>query len=976
MGCCRKRKKHLCKGLFALWGVYKPVVYLAYLRIAFFYIGYMAEKNLLLLDSYALAFRMFYAYSQNPLKNSQGEEVSMMHGYWGAVLRILAKHKPTHFAIARDVAHTKTFRHDLYPDYKANRGPMPEEMAAQMPLLGESLEASGIPLLSEPGYEADDVMASTATAAVEAGFDHVVILSKDKDMSQIVSDKIHLFHLTKGADGIDFGPEQVLEKYGLPPEKIRDYLALMGDASDNVPGVPKVGPKTAIQLLKDYGDMDNLYANLDKITKKGLHDNLANNREKAFLSRELVTLQTKRAFSGNLDALEYNGLHVDTLAAMFKEHEINSLLRLLENIPSKTGFVHESADGEASGEGVERASFPVDELPTYVCVDNDKTFEQMKVEFAVASIVGVDTETDGLDPMQCNLVGLCLAAADDNGKVTKGYYVPLGHSDEIGFPLPVGKNGNFDFNKAKDWFRDLIQSPRELVFHNAKFDLHVLARAFKIPQADIDKANIIDTLIAAWMLSPGQSGLGLDNQVMQRLQHEMIPIENLIGRGKNQITFNRTPIKDATEYGAEDAVYTLRLWEPLKKDLEKFDYVKYFFEQEMPLLKVLYQMEMVGVAIDVPALKALEQELQHRIEKLEKEICDMAGFEFNIGSPKQLGEVLFDTLGLPEIKKRSTDAVVLEELSYKAPHPIVFSVIEYRELKKMQSTYITVLPTLVNPETKRIHTSFIQWGTATGRLSSRDPNLQNIHVRSDLGKKIRASFVPQGKDNVILAVDYSQIELRMLAHLSGDAALIESYKEGIDIHARTAAAIYGVDIKDVTSDMRRDAKVVNFGVLYGMTAFRLSRDLKIPMGQARDFIEGYFGMYQGVQQYIEDIKTSAHRDGYVETLSGRRRYIAGIDSSDRMESQMAERMAVNTPVQGSAADLIKIAMIRIQKRINDENLPLRMMLQVHDELVFECPRDQVDAMAQMVKTEMEGAMLLKVPLVASVGFGENWLEAH
>ena len=951
----------------------------------FFYIQSMPEKTLLLLDSYALAFRMFYAYSQNPLKNSQGEEVSMMHGYWGAVLRILAKHKPTHFAIARDVAHTKTFRHELYPDYKANRGPMPEEMAAQMPLLGESLEASGIPLLSEPGYEADDVMASTATAAVEAGFDHVVILSKDKDMSQIVTDKIHLFHLTKGADGIDFGPEQVLEKYGLPPEKIRDYLALMGDASDNVPGVPKVGPKTAIQLLNDYGDMDNLYANLDKITKKGLHDNLANNREKAFLSRELVTLQTKRAFNGNLDALEYNGLHVDALAAMFKDHEINSLLRLLENIPSKTGFVREGAEGEASGEGVERASFPVDELPTYVCVDNEKTFEQMKAEFAASSIVGIDTETDGLDPMQCNLVGLCLAAADDNGKVTKGYYIPLGHSDEIGFPLPAGKNGNFDFNKAKEWFcgyfADVtpIEStgkPRALVFHNAKFDLHVLARAFKIPQTDIEKANIVDTLIAAWMLSPGQSGLGLDNQVMQRLQHEMIPIENLIGRGKNQITFNRTPIKDATEYGAEDAVYTLRLWDPLKKELEKLDYVKYFFEQEMPLLKVLYQMETVGVAIDVPALKTLEQELQHRIEKLEKEICDMAGFEFNIGSPKQLGEVLFDTLGLPEIKKRSTDAVVLEELSYKAPHPIVFSVIEYRELKKMQSTYISVLPTLLNPETKRIHTSFIQWGTATGRLSSRDPNLQNIPVRSDLGKKIRAAFVPQSKDNVILAVDYSQIELRMLAHLSGDAALIESYKEGIDIHARTAAAIYGVDINDVTSDMRRDAKVVNFGVLYGMTAFRLSRDLKIPMGQARDFIEGYFGMYQGVQQYIEDVKASAHRDGYVETLSGRRRYIAGIDSSDRMESQMAERMAVNTPVQGSAADLIKIAMIRIQKRINDENLPLRMMLQVHDELVFECPRDQVEPMSQMVKAEMESAMELKVPLVASVGFGENWLVAH
>lgn len=949
----------------------------------------MAEKTLLLLDSYALAFRMFYAYSQNPLKNSQGEEVSMMHGYWGAVLRILAKHKPTHFAIARDVAHTKTFRHELYPDYKANRGPMPEEMAAQMPLLGESLEASGIPLLSEPGYEADDVMASTATAAIEAGFDHVVILSKDKDMSQIVTDKIHLFHLTKGADGIDFGPEQVLEKYGLPPEKIRDYLALMGDASDNVPGVPKVGPKTAIQLLNDYGDMDNLYANLDKITKKGLHDNLANNREKAFLSRELVTLQTKRAFSGNLDSLEYNGLHVDTLAQMFKDHEINSLLRLLEGIPSKTGFVRES-DGTESGDGstdaeVERADFAVDVPPPYICVDTDEVFEQMKAEFAASSLIGVDTETDGLDPMQCNLVGLCLAAADSEGNVAKGYYIPLGHSDEIGFPLPTGPKGNFDLNKVKAWFCEFFaditpaagsETPRAFIFHNAKFDLHVLARAFKIPQSVIDSANIIDTLIAAWMLSPGQSGLGLDNQVMQRLQHEMIPIENLIGRGKNQITFNRAPIKEATEYGAEDAVYTLRLWKPLKQELEKLDYVKYFFEQEMPLLKVLYQMESVGVAIDVPALKTLEQELQRRIENLEKEICDMAGVEFNIGSPKQLGDVLFDTLGLPEIKKRSTDAVVLEELSYKAPHPIVFAVIEYRELKKMQSTYISVLPTLVNPDTKRIHTSFIQWGTATGRLSSRDPNLQNIPVRSDLGKKIRAAFVPQSKDNVILAVDYSQIELRMLAHLSGDAALIESYKEGIDIHARTAAAIYGVGLDAVTSDMRRDAKVVNFGVLYGMTAFRLSRDLKIPMSQAKDFITGYFDMYQGVQQYIEDIKAAAHRDGYVETLSGRRRYIAGIDSSDRMESQMAERMAVNTPVQGSAADLIKIAMIRIQKRINAENLPLKMMLQVHDELVFECPRDQVEPMSQMVKAEMEGAMQLKVPLVASVGFGENWLVAH
>ncbi len=937
----------------------------------------MPEKTLLLLDSYALAFRMFYAYSQNPLVNSKGEDVSMMHGYWGAVLRILAKHKPTHFAIARDVAHTKTFRHELYPDYKANRGPMPEEMAAQMPLLGESLDASGIPLLSEPGYEADDVMASVANAAVEAGFDHVVILSKDKDMSQIVSDKIHLFHLTKGADGIDFGPAQVVEKYGLPPEKIRDYLALMGDASDNVPGVPKVGPKTAIQLLTDYGDMDNLYANLDKITKKGLHDNLANNREKAFLSRELVTLQTKRAFSGNLDALEYNGIHVDTLAGIFKDHEINSLLRLLENVPGKAGFMS-AGSGDGASEGAVAAIRDVP--PEYICVDTAEKFGQLKAEFAAATEIGIDTETDGLDPMTCNLVGLCLAAANQDGEVPKGYYIPLAHTDDIGFPV-----GNFDGAAVKEWFLsfwdescEVVEGKprRALVFHNAKFDLHVLSRAFGLSVAQIGKAHIVDTLIAAWMLSPGQTGLGLDNQVMQRLQHEMIPIENLIGRGKNQITFNRVPVKDATEYGAEDAVYTLRLWDPLQKELQKMDYEKFFYSQEMPLLKVLYQMEGVGAFVDTAVLKNLEVELAGRIEKLEKEICDMAGLEFNIGSPKQLGEVLFDTLGLPEIKKRSTDAAVLEELSVSAPHPIVFAIIEYRELKKMQSTYVSVLPTLVNRETKRIHTSFIQWGTATGRLSSRDPNLQNIPVRSDLGKKIRAAFVPENPDNVILSVDYSQIELRMLAHLSGDAALIESYREGIDIHARTAAAIYGVDLSAVTSDMRRDAKVVNFGILYGMTAFRLSRDLKIPMGQARDFITGYFDMYQGVQKFIDDTKAFAHKNGYVETLSGRRRYIAGIDSSDRMESQMAERMAVNTPVQGSAADLIKIAMIRIQERINRENLPLKMMLQVHDELVFECPKDRLEELSAMVKAEMEGAMELKVPLVASVGSGENWLLAH
>ena len=425
--------------------------------------------------------------------------------------------------------------------------------------------------------------------------------------------------------------------------------------------------------------MDNIYANLDNIKKKGLHDNLANNKEQAFLSRELVTLQTKRAYHGNLDALEFCGIHSDTLEGIFKEHEINSLIRLLENVPSKTGFVRnddsddsaagsesngtsDDASGDSSNSKIVKASFPADIPPTYICVDNEETFVQMKKEFDAATEIGIDTETDGLDPMQCNIVGLCLAAAAKDGSVPKGYYIPLGHTDDIGFPYPASKGGNFDFNATKKWFVDFWNdsctlpggssdsgskhpdsAKRSLVFHNAKFDLHVLARTFGLTQKQIDSANIIDTLIAAWMLSPGQTGLGLDNQVMQLLQHEMIPIENLIGRGKNQITFNRTPIKDATEYGAEDAVYTLRLWAPLRAKLQKYDYEKYFFSQEMPLLKVLYQMEGVGAFVDTKILKKLQTDLEHRIEKLEKEICDMAGCEFNIGSPKQLGEVLSDS---------------------------------------------------------------------------------------------------------------------------------------------------------------------------------------------------------------------------------------------------------------------------------------------------------------------------------------------
>lgn len=917
----------------------------------------MPEKRLFLLDSYALAFRMFYAYYKSPLINSAGLNVSMVHGYWGAVLRILDTHKPTHFAIVRDVS-APTFRHELYPEYKANRGPMPEEMVAQMPLLQETLLASGATLLSEPGYEADDVMASVAVAAEKAGFDQIFIVTKDKDMSQIVNEKIHLFHLEKGAEGIDFGPEQVLEKYGVPPSKIRDYLALMGDSSDNIPGVPKIGPKTAAQLLNEFDNIDNLYLNLDKISKKGLLENLRENKEKAFLSRELVTLQSTRGFSGTLEQLEYTGLNTDALTDVFKKNEINSLLRLLKPISDRSTqkTLHTEMD------------FSKEDEPEYILVDSNEKWESMKLDFEYKKVIAVDTETDSLSSMTAGLVGLCLSCDE-----ARGYYIPLAHTDELGLEL-----NNFNKELVSDWFTTLWNDPQiEWVFHNAKFDLHILKRSFGINL----KARISDSLIAAWMLSPGDLGLGLDEQVRRHLHHEMIPIENLIGRGKNQITFNRVPVSDAYTYGAEDAVYTLRLWNTLLPKLKERDYEKFFLELEMPCLKVLFEMEEKGVSIDSEELKKQSAEIELRIIELEKEIYGMAeGVEFNIGSPKQLAEVLFDHLELPVIKKtqtgRSTDSVVLEELSVVAPHPIVFAIMEYREIKKLQSTYLSVLPELVNPETKRIHTSFIQWGTATGRLSSREPNLQNIPIRTEAGKKIRAAFVPQKKDDLILSVDYSQIELRMLAHLSGDEKLIAAYNHGADIHTQTAAAIFNVPLSEVTQDHRRDAKIVNFGVLYGMTAFRLARDLKISRTRAKEFIDDYFSLYQGVQQFIDKTVAFAHENGYVETLTGRRRYIPGIDSHDRTECQMAERMAVNTPVQGSAADLIKMAMIRIANRIEKEKLPLKMILQVHDELVFECPKSEVESLSLMVKEEMESAMSLSVPLIASVGYGSNWLRAH
>jgi DNA polymerase I len=913
------------------------------------------QPKLFLIDSYALAFRMYYAYSKNPLVNSQGVNVSLIHGYWGSILRVLAVHKPSYFAIVRDMS-APTFRHHLYPEYKANRGPMPEDMAAQLPMLQELLDASGIPVLGQVGYEADDVMAAVARMAEQQGCE-VFLVTKDKDMAQVVSDRIKLFQIEKGADGLVVGPGGVMDKFGVPPEKMRDYLALVGDTSDNVPGVPKVGPKTAVQLLVDYGDLDGIYAHLDKIERKSLRANLEAGRESAFLSRELVTLQSQRDFGYTLEELQFRGIRREEMRGIFNGHEVRSLLKLLDPVPDKASWGLGLFDGFQ-----EDVAQPKVALPTYTLVDHAEAFHAMEKALGHCTLLALDTETDSLDALTCGLVGLCVSGAEN-----QGYYIPVGHT----------AGGNLERSLWEPWLRRQFHRHEcEWVFHNAKFDLHVLERVVGVPAG-----KVWDSLLAAWLLNPGFANYGLDEQVRKRLAHEMIPIEALIGRGKAQKSFADVPVAEACPYSAEDAVFTLRLWNVLSAELQDKGLFTILEKLEMPLLPCLLAMERTGIALDRSALETLGRELEKRLADLEGDVFRSAGHPFNISSPKQMGQVLFEELGLPVIKKTatgpSTDASVLEELSRMEPaHPILAPLLEFRELQKLQNTYVEVLPTLVSPRTGRIHTSFLPWGTATGRLSSRDPNLQNIPIRTGEGKRIRAAFVPSVPGHVILSVDYSQIELRMLAHLSGDPALQEAYREGLDIHARTAAALYGVPATEVTSDMRRSAKTVNFGVLYGMTAFRLARDLQISRSDAKLFIDGYFGLYNKVGDFVDKTVAFAREHGYVETISGRRRYIPGIDSNDHTERQMAERMAVNTPVQGSAADLIKEAMTRIHQRIQQEKLPLQLLLQVHDELVFECPAERAAEFSAWVKAEMEGAMTLSVPLVAEAGIGPNWLAAH
>ncbi|MCD6024244.1 MAG: polymerase [Fibrobacteria bacterium] len=917
--------------------------------------------SLYLIDVSALAYRSFFAFIKTPLRvKGEGphkdQETSALFGFAQHTLRLLAECRPDYIAFVKDLK-GPTKRHEQYADYKAQRKPMPDGLVSQLPLIDAFVEKSGLRTISLAGYEADDVMATLATQACARQW-NTYIVTRDKDMMQLVNDCIFLFELGKqGEPSQVIGAAQVKEKWGVGPELIRDLLSIMGDSSDNVPGVAGIGPKGAVELLETYGSLEGVLKNKGSIAKKGVREKITAHEADARMSMELVSLHCDLELPLRLEDLACPGVNEQALREFFLEYELKSLIKLTAAANCGPG-----EEGAAPlPEEPEIESMP--RVPgKYVLVNTPEALEAMAADLAKSDVLSVDTETTGLDNKVAGLVGLCLSV-----EPLTGYYVPVGHQ--------VGPN--LALARVQAVLNPLLADPaRLLVFHNAKYDLPILERHGLLPAGWDAPGKIADTMLAAFLCNSGSRELSLDDLALTHFRHTMIPITDLIGKGKNQKSFAEVPLEQACEYGAEDADYTLQLWRHYQPELAAKDQVELFNGIEMPLLPVLTAMEGRGVSINVGRLKELSVDMQGEIARLEREICDLAGCDFNIASPQQLAQVLFEKLLLKPGKKTtkgfSTDASVLEKL--ENDHPIVGKILEYREVTKLRGTYVETLPTLINPGTGRLHTSYSQVIAATGRLSSINPNLQNIPIRTELGRKIRGCFVA-APGKVLLCADYSQIELRMLAHLSGDPALRDAYRQGLDIHARTAAALYGVAEDAVTSDMRRAAKVVNFGVLYGMGAHRLSGQLKIPYGEAKRFIDNYFATYARVDLFITETVERGRRNGYVETIGGRRRYIPELLSDNRMLKENAERIAANTPIQGSAADLIKIAMIRIHARLANEMPDAAMLLQVHDELVFEVPESGAEALAALVKQEMEGAMELSVPLIADLGWGPDWLEA-
>ena len=929
----------------------------------------IAPNPLVLVDGSSYLYRAFHAFP--PLTNSAGEPTGAMYGVLNMLKSLISQVQPSHIAVVFD-AKGKTFRDEMFEQYKSHRPPMPDDLRKQIQPLHDIIRALGIPLLVIEGVEADDVIGTLAVEASKAN-QKVLISTGDKDMAQLVDDNIMLIN-TMNNTLLD--REAVIEKYGIPPELIIDYLALMGDSADNIPGVAGVGEKTALGLLQGIGSMAEIYANLDKVAElpirgaKKLGDKLLAEKEMADLSYRLATIKTDVALDITPEQLTLGASNNDQLTEYFGRYEFKRWLNevmngadsITNNNEQPTKINHYQATPalaqDNSGESLPAIQIDRSRYETLLTeADLNRWVEKLKQ----VKLFALDTETDNLDYMAANLVGISFAL--ENGEAA---YLPL----QLDY---LGARKTLEKTTALALLKPILENPAiQKVGQNFKYDLTIFARN------GIDVQGVaFDTMLESYVLnSTGRHNM--DDLAKRYLGHQTISFEEIAGKGKNQLTFNQIPLEKAAEYAAEDADVTMKLqqvlWEKLSKEptLEKL-----FKEMELPLLGVLSRMERLGVLIDSDALFLQSNEIANRLSELEEQAYVLAGQPFNLASTKQLQEILFDKLGLPVIQKTpkgapSTNEEVLEELAFSHELPKVL--VEHRGLSKLKSTYTDKLPQMVNSQTGRVHTSYHQAVTATGRLSSSDPNLQNIPIRNEEGRRIRQAFIAR-EGFTVVAADYSQIELRIMAHLSQDQGLINAFTQGKDIHRSTAAEIFGVSLDEVTSEQRRNAKAINFGLIYGMSAFGLSRQLGIGRADAQSYMDLYFKRYPGVQTFMHDIREKAKAQGYVETLFGRRLYLPDINSSNGMRRKAAERVAINAPMQGTAADIIKRAMIQLDQKLQNDP-DIAMIMQVHDELVFEVRSEKVAFYSELIKTQMESAADLVVPLIVEVGQGTNWDEAH
>ncbi|WP_308441279.1 DNA polymerase I [Prevotella sp.] len=919
-------------------------------------------NKLFLLDAYALIYRAYYAFIKNPRINSKGMNTSAIMGFVNTLNEILTKEQPTHIGVAFD--HGKTFRDEAFPSYKAQREETPEDIRASVPIIKQIIKAMHIPVLQVDGFEADDVIGTLATKAGKAGIT-TYMLTPDKDYGQLVSDNVFMFRPRHGGGYETMGPSEVCEKYDLSStSQVIDLLALMGDSADNFPGCPGVGPKTAAKLIAEFGSIDNMLANSSKIKGK-LREKVESAVDDIRMSKFLATIRTDVPIDLNLDELKVEEPDFTQLAEIFTELEFKSLLDKFIKKPQqqpKVANMQLDLFAENPTNDAVNADFSsFESLKTtpheYKLIETEEDAHKLFDFFITKQILCLDTETTSINPIDAELVGLSFSVEEG-----KAFYVAI--------PAERKKA-----ERIVNIFKPLYESTKILkIGQNIKYDMEVLMN-YGVRLA----APMFDTMLAHYVLQPEQKH-NMDILAETLLNYQTIHIDELIGpKGKSQKNMRDISPADICDYAAEDADITLRLYNVLKPRLKEADVEDLFYNIEMPLVPVLAEMEMNGVLLDTNALAETSKVFTDRMTQIEKNIYELAGHQFNIASPKQVGEVLFGEMKIVDKPKKTktgqyvTSEEVLQQLRSKAP--IVDHILEHRGLKKLLGTYVDALPKLINPHTGHIHTSFNQAVTATGRLSSSDPNLQNIPVRGEDGKEIRKCFIPE-PGCLFFSADYSQIELRVMAHLSGDKNMIEAFREGYDIHAATAARIYKEDINDVTRDQRTKAKRANFGIIYGITVFGLAERLEISRDEAKQLIDGYFETFPQVHDYMEKAKQMAREHGYAETFFHRRRYLPDITSHNATVRNFAERNAINAPIQGSAADIIKIAMIRIYERFRREGIKSKMILQVHDELNFSVLPEEKEQVEKIVLEEMQNAYTLQVPLVADSGWGNNWLEAH